>query len=64
MPKKKKSEGIQQAAGLVRYYEQEDSVVKVSPWIVVGLCIGMAIAIAVLGYLASKNIIPGGLVWL
>ncbi len=59
MPKKKKSEGIQQAAGLVRYYEQEDSVIKISPWIVVGLCIGMATIIAVLGYLASKGIILG-----
>jgi preprotein translocase subunit Sec61beta len=57
MAKKKRSEGIQQAAGLVRYYEQEDSVVQVSPWVVVGVCIGMATLIAVLGYLASKGFI-------
>jgi len=59
MAKKKKSEGIQQAAGLVRYYEQEDSIIKVSPWIVIGLCIAMGTIIAVLGYLASRGYLPG-----
>ena len=46
---KKESSGIQQQAGLVRYFDTEnDKALKVSPKIVVGIAIGVSIAIIIL----------------
>jgi len=40
MPKDKKGEGFHSAAGLIRYFDQEDEkALKVPPWLVVFLCI-------------------------
>lgn len=42
MPKNRDS-GFQSAAGLIRYFDQEDEkALKVNPWLVVGLCIGLS----------------------
>ena len=52
MPKDKKKEGFHSAAGLIRYFEAEDEkALKVHPWLVVGLCIGGAVAVAVASWL-------------
>ena len=50
MPKgKKKGSGFQSGAGLIRYFDQEDeTAVKVNPWVVVGVCIACAIIIEIL----------------
>jgi preprotein translocase subunit Sec61beta len=46
---KKESSGIQQQAGLVRYFDTEnDKALKISPKIVVGLAIGASIAVVLL----------------
>ncbi len=42
MPQKRDS-GFQSAAGLIRYFDQEDEkAIKVNPWIVLGLCIALS----------------------
>jgi preprotein translocase subunit Sec61beta len=52
MPKNKKGEGFHSAAGLIRYFDQEDDkALKVNPWLVVGLCIGVSVLVMVLGTL-------------
>ena len=52
MPKNKKNEGFHSAAGLIRYFDSEDDkAIKVSPWLVVGLCIGVSAIVIVLGSL-------------
>jgi preprotein translocase subunit Sec61beta len=52
MPKSKKGEGFHSAAGLIRYFDQEDDkALKVNPWIVVGLCVGVSVLVLVLGAL-------------
>jgi preprotein translocase subunit Sec61beta len=36
---KKKGDGFQSAAGLIRYFDSEDDkALKINPWFVVGLC--------------------------
>lgn len=47
MPKSsKKSEGFHSAAGLIRYFDaEEDVAIKVNPWLVVGLCIGLSVLV-------------------
>ena len=49
MPKdSKKKEGFHSAAGLIRYFDAEDDkAVKVHPWLVVGMSIGISIIIVV-----------------
>lgn len=44
MPKStKKSEGFHSAAGLIRYFDaEEDVALKINPWVVIGLCIGLS----------------------
>jgi preprotein translocase subunit Sec61beta len=43
MPKKK-GEGFHSAAGLIRYFDEEDEKsLKINPWIVVGMCVGSAV---------------------
>ena len=50
MAKDKKGEGFHSAAGLIRYFDQEDDkALKVNPWIVVSLCIGVSVVVLVLG---------------
>ena len=45
---KDKKEGFHSAAGLIRYFEAEDEkALKIHPWIVVGMCIGGAIAVGI-----------------
>ncbi len=52
MPKDKKGEGFHSAAGLIRYFDSEDDkALKINPWIVVGLCIGVSVLVLALGVL-------------
>lgn len=52
MPKDKKGEGFHSAAGLIRYFDQEDEkALKVNPWLVVGLCVVVSTVVLVLGAL-------------
>jgi len=49
---KKKGEGFHSAAGLIRYFDDEDEKSpKISPWIVVGLCIGSVVVITISAWL-------------
>jgi preprotein translocase subunit Sec61beta len=51
MPEKraKKKEGFHSAAGLIRYFDaEEDVALKVDPRLVIGLCIGSAVAIEII----------------
>jgi preprotein translocase subunit Sec61beta len=50
MPKSsKKSEGFHSAAGLIRYFEaEEDVALKVNPWVVVGLCVGLSALVLIM----------------
>jgi preprotein translocase subunit Sec61beta len=49
MPKNKKGEGFHSAAGLIRYFDSEDDkALKVNPWAVVGLCIGISVLVVAL----------------
>ncbi|OGS41896.1 MAG: hypothetical protein A3K67_02075 [Euryarchaeota archaeon RBG_16_62_10] len=51
MAKKKKSEGFHSAAGLIRYFDSEDDkALKVNPWFVIGLCIGVSALVLVFTY--------------
>ncbi|MCL2786567.1 MAG: preprotein translocase subunit Sec61beta [Methanomassiliicoccaceae archaeon] len=46
---KKESSGIQQQAGLVRYFDTEnDKALKISPKFVIGLAIGLSIVVILL----------------
>lgn len=48
---RKKGEGFQSAAGLIRYFDSEDEkALKVSPWVVVGLIIFTVVLISWLSY--------------
>ncbi len=50
MAKDKKGEGFHSAAGLIRYFDQEDDkALKVNPWIVVGMCVVVSVIVLVLG---------------
>ena len=53
MPKSsKKTEGFHSAAGLIRYFDaEEDVAIKVNPWLVVGLCIGLSVLVLVVSAL-------------
>jgi preprotein translocase subunit Sec61beta len=52
MPKNKKGEGFHSAAGLIRYFDQEDDkALKINPWFVVGMCIAASVVVLVLGAL-------------
>ena len=51
MPKQKKGEGFHSAAGLIRYFDQEDEkALKIPPWFVVGLAIGIAVVVEIARY--------------
>jgi len=52
MPKNKKGEGFHSAAGLIRYFDQEDDkALKINPWFVVGMCIAASVIVLVMGAL-------------
>lgn len=52
MAKDKKNEGFHSAAGLIRYFDAEDDkALKISPWVVVSLCIGVSALVLILGTL-------------
>lgn len=53
MPKSsKKSEGFHSAAGLIRYFEaEEDVALKINPWMVVGLCVGLSVLVLIMDIL-------------
>ena len=47
----KKNEGFHSAAGLIRYFDQEDEkALKVPPWIVVVLALALGIGVVLVGY--------------
>jgi preprotein translocase subunit Sec61beta len=49
MPRDKKGEGFHSAAGLIRYFDQEDDkAIPVSPWAVVALAIVTAVVVSIL----------------
>jgi len=52
MAKKKKGEGFHSAAGLIRYFDEEDEKsIKIHPYFVVAMCIGAVVVVMVCGYL-------------
>jgi len=52
MAKNKKGEGFHSAAGLIRYFDSEDDkALKLNPWVVVGICIGVSVFVLVIGVL-------------
>ncbi len=51
MAKDKKGEGFHSAAGLIRYFDQEDEKsLKINPYIVIGMAIASAIIIKILSW--------------
>jgi preprotein translocase subunit Sec61beta len=49
MAKDKKGEGFHSAAGLIRYFDAEDEkALKVNPWLVAGLCVGLVVIVEIL----------------
>jgi len=48
-PKKgKKGEGFHSAAGLIRYFDaEEETALRVNPWIVIGLCTASIVIVTV-----------------
>jgi preprotein translocase subunit Sec61beta len=48
MPKKK-NEGFQSAAGLIRYFDSEDEkALRINPWFVVGMAIGLIVIVEIM----------------
>jgi preprotein translocase subunit Sec61beta len=48
---KKQDSGFHSAAGLIRYFDQEDEkALKVPPWIVVALCVALSFVILYVTY--------------
>ena len=46
MAKDKKREGFHSAAGLIRYFDQEDEkALKIPPWVVIVIAIGAAVVV-------------------
>ena len=52
-PKKgRKGEGFHSAAGLIRYFDaEEESAIKISPYMVIGFCVVLIAAVALAHYL-------------
>ena len=43
---KKKGEGFHSAAGLIRYFDEEDEKSpKIPPWVVIAMCVGSTILV-------------------
>lgn len=52
--KGKKGEGFHSAAGLIRYFDaEEETAIKIDPRLVIGMCIGAAVAIELANYFWS-----------
>lgn len=52
MVSNKKGQGFQSAAGLIRYFDEEDDrSPKIPPWLVVTLCIGSAVVVTIAAWL-------------
>ena len=47
MAKDSKSSGFQSAAGLIRYYDNEEDKLKIPPWFVIGMIIFTIFAVEV-----------------
>jgi preprotein translocase subunit Sec61beta len=48
MPRDRRGEGFHSAAGLIRYFDQEDDkAIKVNPWLVIGLCIAIIVIVEI-----------------
>lgn len=48
MANEKRSEGFHSAAGLIRYFDQEDEkAIKIPPWFVVAFGVGIAVVVIV-----------------
>ncbi len=46
---KKKSDGFQSAAGLIRYFDSEDDMaMKINPWFIVGVCAAVIAIVEIL----------------
>ena len=52
-PKKgKKREGFHSAAGLIRYFDaEEESALKISPYMVMAFCIATIVSLAIFAYI-------------
>lgn len=48
MAKKRDSRGFQSAAGLIRYFEEEKTGVKIDPKVVIGMAIATAVIVTAL----------------
>ncbi|MDD1767787.1 MAG: preprotein translocase subunit Sec61beta [Methanomassiliicoccales archaeon] len=43
---KKKSDGFQSAAGLIRYFDSEDEkAIRINPWLVIGIAVGLIVIV-------------------
>jgi len=52
MAKKKKGEGFHSAAGLIRYFDDEDErSIRINPYFVLAMCIGAAVVVLVASYM-------------
>ena len=50
MPKDKKGQGFQSAAGLIRYFDSEDEKApKLSPYVVMGMIVATIVVVSLLG---------------
>jgi preprotein translocase subunit Sec61beta len=46
---KKKSEGFQSAAGLIRYFDSEDSkALRINPWFVISAAVGLIVLVEIM----------------
>jgi len=51
MAGEKRGEGFHSAAGLIRYFDQEDEKApKIPPWLVVGLGLGIGVGVLIAGW--------------
>ncbi|MEW5760513.1 MAG: preprotein translocase subunit Sec61beta [Candidatus Thermoplasmatota archaeon] len=51
MKKSKKGEGFHSAAGLIRYFDaEEETAIKIDPWLVIGFCIAISAAVLIATY--------------
>ena len=49
MPKEKKGQGFQSAAGLIRYFDSEDEkALKISPYFVIGMIVATIVVVTLL----------------
>jgi len=49
MAQQKKGEGFHSAAGLIRYFDAEEkTALKIPPWLVIAMCIGTIVVVAVI----------------